>query len=174
MKKEKEILENKVIDRTHELRIEKDRSETLLLNILPENIAKELKTTGKSEPKEFEEVTVLFTDFKNFTQASEILSAEELVEEINHCYSEFDRIITVNLKSVVLATVAQVNTEYYKLGSFRQDLESKKVSLELASKILKETDARVKAGVMPAMETLNAQYGVSLREKDIIDAEQAG
>ncbi|MBC7508419.1 MAG: adenylate/guanylate cyclase domain-containing protein [Ferruginibacter sp.] len=39
-------------------------------------------------------VSVLFTDFKNFTQASEILTPEELVAEINHCYSEFDRIIT--------------------------------------------------------------------------------
>src|SRR6185295_11814771 len=42
----------------------------------------------------FDQVTVMFTDFKNFTQASEKLSAEELVHEINYCYSEFDRIIT--------------------------------------------------------------------------------
>src|SRR6185295_13559931 len=39
-------------------------------------------------------VTVLFTDFKNFTQAAEKLSAEELVAEINFCYSEFDKIIS--------------------------------------------------------------------------------
>lgn len=78
-----------------------------------------------------------------------------------------------HLKSRVLATVAQVSIEYYKLASYRQDLESRKISLELASKILTDTDARVKAGVMPAMEILNAQYGVSLREKDIIDSEKA-
>lgn len=77
------------------------------------------------------------------------------------------------LKSTVLATVAQICNEYYKLGSFRQDLESRRISLELAKKILTETDARVKAGVVPAMEILNAQFGVSSREKDVIDTEKA-
>ena len=78
-----------------------------------------------------------------------------------------------HLKSRILATVAQVSTEYYKLGSYIQDLESRKISLELAKRILAETEARVRAGVTPAMETLNAQFGVSSREKDIIDAEKA-
>jgi adenylate cyclase len=73
---------------------EKKRSEALLLNILPEETAEELKTTGKAKTKSFELVSVLFTDFKNFTQASEILTPEELVEEINYCYSAFDRIIS--------------------------------------------------------------------------------
>jgi outer membrane protein TolC len=78
-----------------------------------------------------------------------------------------------HLKSRVLATVAQVISEYYKLGSYRQDLESRRISLSLAGKILTETEARVKAGVIPAMEILNAQYGVSVREKEIIDSEKA-
>lgn len=73
---------------------EKHRSEELLLNILPEQTAEELKHTGKAQTRSFESVTVLFTDFKNFTRASEELTPEELVEEINHCYSEFDRIIS--------------------------------------------------------------------------------
>ena len=73
---------------------EKQRSEELLLNILPSETAEELKATGAAKAKSFENVTVLFTDFKNFTRASELLSAEELVQEINYCYSEFDRIIT--------------------------------------------------------------------------------
>ena len=77
------------------------------------------------------------------------------------------------LKRLILATVAQVSTEYYKLGSFIQDLESRKISLELAKRILAETEARVRAGVTPAMETLNAQFGVSSREKDLNDAEKA-
>jgi len=73
---------------------EKQRSEELLLNILPEETAEELKATGSAKAKSFDQVSVMFTDFKNFTQASEKLSAEELVEEINYCYSEFDKIIT--------------------------------------------------------------------------------
>ncbi len=73
---------------------EKKRSEELLLNILPEETAEELKATGEAKAKSFTQVSVLFTDFKNFTQASERLTPEELVAEINLCYSEFDRIIT--------------------------------------------------------------------------------
>jgi class 3 adenylate cyclase len=73
---------------------EKKRSDELLLNILPEETAEELKATGTAKAKSFDMVSVLFTDFKNFTQASEILTPEELVAEINHCYSEFDKIIT--------------------------------------------------------------------------------
>jgi adenylate cyclase len=73
---------------------EKKRSDELLLNILPEETAEELKATGTAKTKSLDLVSVLFTDFKNFTQASEKLTPEELVAEINHCYCEFDRIIT--------------------------------------------------------------------------------
>ncbi len=83
-----------VFKQRNKIASEKKRSDELLLNILPEETAEELKATGTAKAKSFEMVTVLFTDFKNFTLASEILSAEELVEEINHCFSEFDRIIT--------------------------------------------------------------------------------
>src|SRR6185436_8494872 len=73
---------------------EKKLSDELLLNILPEETAEELKATGTAKAKSFDLVSVLFTDFKNFTQASELLTPEELVEEINLCYCEFDRIVT--------------------------------------------------------------------------------
>lgn len=72
---------------------EKNRSEDLLLNILPAEIAKELKEKGSADARSFENVTILFTDFKEFTQASEQLSARELVDEINTCFEAFDRIV---------------------------------------------------------------------------------
>jgi len=76
-------------------------------------------------------------------------------------------------RSRIMATVAQVQSEYYRLHSLRQDLESRRSSLELARRILTDTKARVAAGVLPAMETLNAEFGVSSREKELIDAERA-
>jgi len=78
-----------------------------------------------------------------------------------------------HLKTRMINTVAQVRTEYYKLYSLREQLEVRKVSLELARKILSETRARVAAGVLPSMEILNAQFGAASREKDVIDAEKA-
>ncbi len=75
--------------------------------------------------------------------------------------------------SRLISTVAQVRTEYYKLHSLREERDVKKVSLELARKILSDTQARVKAGVLPAMEVLNAEFGAVTREKELIDAERA-
>jgi len=73
---------------------EKKRSESLLLNILPEDVALELKQNGKTEAKEYDEVTILFTDFVGFTALSEQMSATALVQEINTCFTAFDEIIT--------------------------------------------------------------------------------
>lgn len=89
-----ENLEAKVLERTRELNEEKDKSEALLLNILPAQTASELKRTGSARAKEFGLVTVLFTDFKNFTIMSEHMSAHDLVSEIHYCYSNFDQIIS--------------------------------------------------------------------------------
>jgi len=73
---------------------EKKKSDDLLLNILPLETAEELKHTGEAKAKKFSEVTVMFTDFKDFTQASEKMGAEELVKMIHFYFSEFDKIIT--------------------------------------------------------------------------------
>ena len=69
------------------------KSEKLLLNILPEDTALELKQNGKVEAKKFNSVSVMFTDFKNFTQHSHNLSPEDLVKSVNFYFSKFDTII---------------------------------------------------------------------------------
>lgn len=72
---------------------ERERSENLLLNILPKETAQELKQSGKVQAKSFESVTVLFADFKGFTQYAEKLSPEKLVESVDFYFSKFDEII---------------------------------------------------------------------------------
>jgi adenylate cyclase len=72
---------------------EKDRSEKLLLNILPLETAQELKEKGTATPKHYDMVSVLFTDFKGFTKIAEKLTAQELIAELNYCFFEFDKII---------------------------------------------------------------------------------
>ena len=69
------------------------RSDELLLNILPEEVADELKATGAAEAKHFDTATILFTDFKGFTQLSEQVSPAELVAELNTCFKAFDGIM---------------------------------------------------------------------------------
>ena len=75
------------------IRVEKQRSETLLLNILPEETAQELKENGKALAHAYEEVSVLFADVQGFTKISENLSAEVLVQLLDRYFSAFDEII---------------------------------------------------------------------------------
>jgi class 3 adenylate cyclase len=75
---------------------EKKKSDELLNNILPEEVAAELKANGSSKARQFNNATVLFTDFANFTGISESMQAEELVAEIDTCFKAFDEIIERN------------------------------------------------------------------------------
>jgi len=86
------ILEREVEQRTHQLQIEKQKSEDLLLNILPQEVAEELKEKGAAEARMYNHVSVLFTDFVNFTGIGVHLSPTELVNEIHHCFKMFDAI----------------------------------------------------------------------------------
>jgi histidine kinase len=94
-----ENMEEKVKQRTLELETQKElaeeqrkKSDDLLLNILPLEVAEELKEKGRSDAKLYQNVTVLFSDFVNFTSISENLSPQELVQELHHCFKAFDEI----------------------------------------------------------------------------------
>jgi class 3 adenylate cyclase len=71
---------------------EQKRTDELLLNILPMETAEELKSTGTSTPKYYALATVLFTDFKGFTQITENLEPQQVIEELNTCFLAFDEI----------------------------------------------------------------------------------
>lgn len=91
--RQRDDLDAEVKVRTAELRQEKERSEELLLNILPQEVAGELMAKGSADARLIEQVTVLFTDFKGFTELSEKLGPRELVADINECFSAFDGIM---------------------------------------------------------------------------------
>ena len=83
----RKVKTNKILDK------QKDEIEGLLLNILPAEVAKELQTTGQAVPRHYNEVSVLFSDFKGFTAHAEKLSPQELVMELNACFIAFDNIV---------------------------------------------------------------------------------
>ncbi|NQU85472.1 MAG: tetratricopeptide repeat protein [Mariniphaga sp.] len=78
---------NRLLD-TQKLEIE-----NLLKNILPAKVAKELREDGRATSRYFKNVSVLFTDFKDFTKISSGLSPNELVAELNDFFNAFDNII---------------------------------------------------------------------------------
>ena len=82
------------IDRSEEsLKAEQKRSDDLLHNILPVNVARDLKETGKTVPKRHKNVTILFTDFKGFTELVSSIPAITLVNELNDIFGRFDEIV---------------------------------------------------------------------------------
>jgi class 3 adenylate cyclase len=100
LRRQKIVLERTVKERTAEVVEEKaefekqkEKSDELLLNILPSEVAEELKEKGYTTAKAFDEVTVLFSDIKGFTNVAENMTAQELVKEINTYFSAFDGII---------------------------------------------------------------------------------
>jgi class 3 adenylate cyclase len=90
---QKDRLEIEVRERTKELAEEKTQSENLLHNILPREIAAELKQKGASTPRRFEEVTILFSDFSGFTSTVSAIPAHRLIRELDEIFRGFDEIM---------------------------------------------------------------------------------
>jgi class 3 adenylate cyclase/FixJ family two-component response regulator len=100
LKEYNEQLEEKVFLRTKEIEKQKEiieaaklQSDSLLLNILPGEIADELKKFGKSYARKHEQVSVLFADIKGFTSIAEKLTPVKLVTQLDEVFGAFDNII---------------------------------------------------------------------------------
>ncbi len=115
VKEQNIILEKRVSERTIELNetnnllystlktveLEKAKSDALLLNILPKSTAEELKENGFAQPRDFKNVSILFTDFIDFTSTTNSLSPTRLVEDLNECFKAFDSIVKkLNLEKI--------------------------------------------------------------------------
>ncbi|MBK6607175.1 MAG: adenylate cyclase [Leptospiraceae bacterium] len=92
--KEQAVIEKKIaMIAQMEAEEERNKSDKLLLNILPELVAEELKEKGSVQPVYFENVTIMFTDFVGFTKIAEDLSPHELIKELDLCFSMFDNVL---------------------------------------------------------------------------------
>ncbi len=93
LKETQRILEEKVAQRTSDLAEAKEKTEELLLNILPKETADELQSSGRATARHYNQVSVLFTDFKGFTQFAESTKPQDLVDELHRYFVKFDEII---------------------------------------------------------------------------------
>lgn len=133
-------LEALVQERTKELEKEKQKSEELLLNILPEETARELKEFGFAKAKRHELVTVMFSDFKGFSHISEGMEPEDLVAEIDHCFRAFDEI----MEKYGLEKIKTVGDAYLAVGGMRDTDEDEAVRVTLAAMEIQEFMAGLK------------------------------
>jgi class 3 adenylate cyclase len=121
---------NKFVEKTKKIiEKERNRSDQLLLNILPEQTAKELKESGKVTAKKFDSISVLFTDFIGFTKSSVNLSPEELVKSVDYYYSKFDEII----KKHGLEKIKTIGDAYMAAGGLPFPTDDHAVKMVMAA-----------------------------------------
>ena len=135
---------HKIVDR------QKGEIEGLLLNILPEEVAKELQTSGKSQPRYFESVSVMFTDFKGFTAIADKMQPQELVEELSTCFVVFDEI----MEKYNLEKIKTIGDAYMCAGGIPTPDENHvenmiRAGIEMRNYALRHNQKRMDAGLVP-------------------------
>ena len=149
---------NKFIQRTKKIiEDEKSRSDKLLLNILPEETAQELKDSGKVKAKKYESVTVLFSDFKGFTSYSETLSPEALVETVGFYFSKFDAII----EKYGLEKIKTIGDAYMCAGGLPFPSENHAENMIKAALELTEFVAKTKSDVNAKALNFDIRVGIN-------------
>jgi adenylate cyclase len=113
-------------------------------------VAHELRTKGEAKPRYYENVSVLFTDFKGFTMIADKLSPGELVEELNACFIAFDDIIVRNN----LEKIKTIGDSYMCAGGIptydeKHIFNIVKASLEIQDYIAKTNATRATNGAVP-------------------------
>ncbi len=121
----KHQLNSKLKKRTLELEEEKEKSDNLLLNIFPSEIAQELKEKGIIEPREYKLVTLLFTDFQGFTKLASQMTPGRLLQELNEIFNTFDLII----QKYSLEKLKTIGDSYMVGGGFPQVSEDHAVKI---------------------------------------------
>lgn len=96
IRRARDFLEERVIERTRDLEESRAKSDKLLRNILPDSVAEELKEKGTVTPVHIPSASVLFTDFVGFTTLAEHMSPQDLIKELDGCFSQFDDICSRN------------------------------------------------------------------------------
>jgi adenylate cyclase len=132
------------------IRKEKKRSDELLLNILPHEVANEIKQSGHSKPKTFSMVTVMFTDFKDFTRVSQNISAELLVAELDYCFSAFDRMLQkYRIEKIKTVGDAYLCASGLPVSSFTHATDMVSVAIEIRDFMLKRKKEKEEKGEIP-------------------------
>jgi class 3 adenylate cyclase len=116
-------------DRTRELEEEKIKSNRLLHNIFPSEIAKELQETGSVKPKEFPMVTLLFTDFRGFTEMASGMHPRQLISELNDIFNNFDLIVN----KFALEKLKTIGDSYMVAGGLPRETDNHASSVVFAA-----------------------------------------
>ncbi len=134
VQKYNEELEALVKERTLLLENEKEKSDNLLYNMLPKGIADEIKEKGYASPRRYEEVSVLFTDFENFTSTAATMSAKKLVAEVNEIFEAFDNIC----EQYGLEKIKTIGDAYMAVSGLPNEVEDHAIKCVQAAKAMQD------------------------------------
>ncbi|MDZ4725454.1 MAG: adenylate/guanylate cyclase domain-containing protein [Leptospira sp.] len=120
----------------HKIEEEKKKSDALLLNILPKNVAEELQLKGRVNPVEFENVTILITGFSGFSQMTAKLTPEELIEGLDLYFSRFDEIIKKwNLEKLKMTGDMFIAAGGLPIGNFTHPIDACLAALSIKQEV---------------------------------------
>lgn len=126
-------------EQTAEIQKQQELAESLLLNALPPQVAEELKQKGTVAPRYHDSVSILFTDFKGFTESTTRISAEELIFRLNDYFTAFDTV----MERYHLEKLKTIGDSYLCVGGLLAPLPSHAVDSVLAAfEIIEEVEAR--------------------------------
>ena len=153
--KEKEVeihrLKNiELRDKNRSIKAERQKSDALLLNILPRQTANELKRKGKAAPRQYQLATVLFCDFVSFTHTAELLTAGQLVTRLDEYFGAFDAIVSYHR----VEKIKTIGDAYMAVGGVPEPnstnpVDVVKAALEILKVVESKNDSlfRVRIGV---------------------------
>lgn len=164
MEYQKDLLETQVKQRTIEiikqkeqvekqkrmLEDEKEKTEKLLLNILPREMADELKNKGKAKARQYRSATVMFTDFKGFTRLAENYKPQELVAELDSYFIKFDEIVNkYNVEKIKTIGDAYMAAGGVPIRNKSNAIDTTLAALEIQRAMSEIKEAKRKLGIKP-------------------------
>ncbi|MEX1002291.1 MAG: adenylate/guanylate cyclase domain-containing protein [Crocinitomicaceae bacterium] len=138
-KKKVEIQKAKIEHQNELLEKEKEKVEQLLLNILPEGTAEELKNKGRSKARYYRNVSVMFTDFVGFSKIAEDMKPQDLVQQLDGYFSKFDEII----EKYDLEKIKTIGDSYMCAGGVPIRNKSNAIEVTLAALEIKNYMAKL-------------------------------
>jgi class 3 adenylate cyclase len=140
-------LEVKVKERTHELQLESQKSERLMLNILPQSIATRLKAGDEGISDSYQNATILFSDLVGFTKMSSGKTAEELVFLLNDLFKRFDTRAT----SLGLEKIKTIGDAYMVAGGLPTNDDEHAIRV-----------TKMALGMYEDLDAFNKEHGMEL------------
>ena len=129
---------------------QKAQIESLLLNILPVEVARELQDQGAATPRDYQSVSVLFTDFKEFSRIAKGMTPTDLVTELNEFFQAFDNI----MEKYNLEKIKTIGDSYMCAGGIPTEntthpVDAVKAGLEMQEFMKLRNSQRAEKGMEP-------------------------